>query len=161
MFGDNSIAYPVYTYGSEYQETVWDEVYNYYDVKNDKSNREKCDIETSIRYENKTYNECKELCTSDVTDDGYKKCVGIYGDLDPDNPDTIISNGHCFICPERIHSYDYVLNNIKSQESANKKASNVWTNFVTGIHLKTVKTPSEENDSAHAYLGKFYITNKY
>ena len=160
MFGDTNKSHPVYTYDSDYQGTIWREFFKYYDVKNEKSNREKCDVSKSIKYNNRTYNQCRNLCTDELTEDGYKKCVGIYGDLDPNNPDTISSSGSCYICPERAQTLDYIVDNFKLRHSANRRATDIWSNFVTGLHLKTVKNDTEENDSAHAYLSKFYISNK-
>jgi hypothetical protein len=160
MFGDTNKSHPVFTYDSEYQDTIWKEYFKYYDVKNDKSNREKCDTSKSTLYNNKSFNECKELCTDELTEDGYMRCVGIYGDLDPTNPDSIFSSGSCYICPERIQTLAYIEDNYKLRNSANKRATDIWPNFVTGLHLKTIKNDTEENDSAHAYLSRFYISNK-
>jgi hypothetical protein len=154
MFGDSGISYPVYTFDSERQGTKWYDVNPFFHIRDDKEYRNKCDINNSVKYSNKTYNECKNLCTNKMDKDGYMKCVGIYGDIDPDKSD--IKRGNCFICPERIHTSESVQQNMKLLESANPRSTEAWFNFVTGIHLKTVL----DNDSAHAYLSKFYISSK-
>jgi hypothetical protein len=154
MFGDSGISHPVYTYDSENQKTKWYGKYPFFHIKGDKEYRNKCDTNKSVKYNNKTYNECKNLCTNEIDKDGYMKCVGIYGDIDPDKPN--MKRGDCFICPERIQTSEYIQQNMKLLESANPRATEAWFNFVTGIHLKTV----QDNDSAHAYLSKFYISSK-
>jgi len=154
MFGDSNALHPVYTYDSEYQKTKWLEEYKFFDIKGEKKYRNKCDTNKSVKYSNKTYNECNNLCTDEIDKDGYMKCVGIYGDIDPEQSD--IKRGDCFICPEQIDTSESVQKNMKLLDSANPRSTESWLNFVTGIHLKTVL----DNDSAHAYLSKFYISSK-
>lgn len=152
--GDSNIPYPVYTYDSEFQSTKWLEPYPFFNIKKDKKFRNKCQIENSTVIENKTYNECVSLCNNDIDNNGYLKCVGIYGEIDPNNPNT--KRGKCFICPERKETLDYVKNNRKLLESANQDPSSIWGNFITGIRMKSL----EDNDSAHAYLTNIFISNK-
>ena len=153
MFGDSNVSHPVYTYDSEYQSTKWLEPYPFYNIKNNKEFRNKCDIEKSTLFNNKTYSECVGLCSSSKDEEGYMKCVGIFGDIDP-----LISNktGKCYICPERKETIEYVNSNLKLLESANPRSTEAWMNFVTGIKMKTVK----DNDSGHAFLSKFYMSSK-
>lgn len=151
--GDSGVSYPIYTYDSEYQGTKWYEPYPFYNIKDNKEMRNNCDIKNSISYENKTYSECVALCNDEKDERGYLKCVGIYGEIDPN---VSSKKGKCFICPERKATIEYVNSNLKVLESANPSSTEAWTNFVTGIGMKTVK----DNDSGHVYLSKFSISSK-
>ena len=157
--GDSSKLFPVFTYYSNSQKTTWVQPFNYYDVHNDISSYLKCDLDRSVQYENLTYNECKELCTNEVDESGYKKCVGMYGNLDPNNPDQY--RGDCFICPEKVITKQSFLDNLGNipKQSNPSDPNRSWDRFVTGYRLKTLRT-DEENDSAHTYLTNFYVTNK-
>lgn len=161
--GDSNIPHPVFTYNSESQNTNWRNIYNFYDIHDDKTNMFKCDTARSREINNSTYNQCKNECTKELDENGYMKCVGIYGDLDLENPDIISGNGKCFICPEVIYTTDYYISKLKDisgKKSANSVNPNMpWENFVTGIKLKTVRN-DDEIDSGHAYLTNFYVKNK-
>lgn len=157
--GDSSKLFPVFTYYSDSQKTTWLQPYSYYDVHNEISSYLKCDLDRSIKYENRTYNECKSLCNSDVDETGYRKCVGMYGNLDPNNPNGY--RGECFICPEKIYTRQSFLDNLGNipKQSNSTDPNKSWDKFVTGYRLKTLRT-DEENDSAHTYLSNFFVTNK-
>ena len=158
--GDSSKLFPVFTYYSDAQNTIWSSPYNYYDVHNDISSYLKCDLNNSIQYENRTYNECKELCTNELDETGHKRCVGMYGDLDKDDPDE--SRGECFICPEKVIDKQSFLENLDKipKQSNPSDPTKSWDRFVTGYRLKTLMTDEGENDSVHTYLTKFFVTNK-
>ena len=164
---DNSLSQPVFTYNSEFQKTNWRDSSTFYDVNNDIGNMLKCDKKNSIEKSDISYNECKDLCTNEVNNDGYKKCVGIYGDIDKQNPDTIKSK--CYICPEIVKDLSYLSEadstgkriNLKlNSSSQNPRPTYSWENFVTGFRLKTIKKPGEENDSAHVFLKNIIISSK-
>ena len=158
--GDSSKLYPVFTYYSDSQKTTWSQPYTYYDVHNDISSYLKCDLNNSVEYSNRTYNECKSLCTNEIDSKGYKKCVGMYGNLDETDPDG--SRGECFICPEKVFTKQKFfdnLNNIPKQSNPPDPMKS-WDRFVTGYKLATVRN-DEDNDSAHTYLSNFNVTNKF
>ena len=167
--GDSSKLFPVFTYNSDSQQTTWLNSLPYFDVHNEISSNLKCDTEKATMYPNLTYNECKNICTNDLDEDGYKKCVGIYGNLNKENPNGV--RGDCYICPERIYSKQtfmdipnlpkYPLYNMSYiPKSANGPDPTVsWTNFISGYRLKTLKSESE-NDSAHVYKTNFHVTTK-
>lgn len=164
---DNSLSQPVYTYNSEIQKTNWRDASTFYDIKNDISNMLKCDKKKSIEKSDISFNECKNLCTDEIDENGYKKCVGIYGDIDKENPDIIKSK--CYICPEIVKDLPYLSEsdstgrriNLKLKSSSqNPRPTYSWENFVTGFRLKTVKKPGEENDSAHVFLKNIIISSK-
>ena len=164
---DNSLSQPTFTYNSEYQKTNWRDSSTFYDIHNDISNVLKCDKKNAIERSDISYNECKDLCTNDVNENGYKKCVGIYGDIDKQNPDTI--KNKCYICPEIVKDLSYLSEvdttgkriNLKlNSSSQNPRPTYSWENFVTGFRLKTLKKPGEENDSAHVFLKNILISSK-
>ena len=164
---DNSLSQPVFTYNSEIQKTNWRDSSTFYDVNNDVSNMLKCDKKNSIEMSDISYNECSSLCTNDMNEDGYKKCVGIYGDIDKQNPDAI--KDKCYICPEIVKDLSYLSEvdstgnriNLKlNSSSQNPRPTYSWENFVTGFRLKTLKKPGEENDSAHVFLKNIIISSK-
>ena len=164
---DNSLSQPVYTYNSEIQKTNWRDSSTFYDIKNNVSNMLKCDKKKSVEKSDISFNECKNLCTDEIDENGYKKCVGIYGDIDKENPDVIKSK--CYICPEIVKDLQYLSEsdstgkriNLKlNSSSQNPRPTYSWTNFITGFRLKTVKKPGEENDSAHVFLKNIIISSK-
>lgn len=154
--GDSTKLHPLFTINSISQRTTWRQPYQYHNVHNEIKSHLKCNFNESTEYENKTYNECKDLCTDEVDSIGYKKCIGMYGNFDKNNPDG--SPGLCFTCPEKILEKNEFINNL-NKELIHLKSDSNWDKFITGYKLKTVKGETE-NDSVHAYLSNFKVVNK-